>query len=99
MPVRKIQDKEDEFFGVIAITCFRNPDGSHRFERTVGLNFLQRSTAYEQCDRLQDEIDEDGDPARAYVVDAEGMIIRAGRTAYLPSNYFLHPEKTRRRTA
>lgn len=99
MPVRKTQDKEDGFFGVIAITCFRHPDGSHKFAQTIRFDFLQRSTAYEQCDKLQDEIDADGDPARAYVIDHEGIVIRAGRTAYLPPDYFLRPQQTRRREA
>lgn len=98
MPVRKSQDQEDGFFGVIALTCFRNKDGSKKYAQTIRVNFLQRSTAYEHCDRLQDQIDEDCDPARAYVVDADGIIIRAGRSAFLPANYFLQPQRTQRRT-
>jgi hypothetical protein len=99
MPVRKSQDKEDGFFAVIAVTCFRQKDGSKKFARTVRVDFLQRSTAYHYCDQLQDQIDADCDPARSYVIDADGMPIRAGRSAWLPSNYFLYPEKSRRYAA
>lgn len=97
MSVRKSQEKEDGFFSVIAITCFHRKGGTHKYAETIRVNFLQRSTAYEHCDKLQDQIDADCDPARAYVVDADGIIIRAGRAAYLQPNYFLHPDKTRRR--
>lgn len=96
MPVRKTQDPDEGFFAVIAVTCFRQKDGSHKFAQTVRVDFLSRSTSYEYCDKLQDQIDEDGDPARAYVIDADGVPIRAGRCAWQKPNEFLHPEKPHR---
>lgn len=94
MPARKSDGNDDGFFGVIAITCF--PGNPNRWVQTFRVNFLARSSAYEHCDKLQDQLDADGDPARAYVVDEEGLVIRAGRAAYLPPNYFFAKHEPRK---
>ena len=71
-------------FGVITVTAFPG----HRFLQTRRLDFTSRASAYSYCDHLQDQLDADCDPARAYVVDEIGMAIRVGRAAFLPANYF-----------
>jgi hypothetical protein len=52
---------ESGHFSVVAITCFPKIG----FRATIQVNFTQRSTAYAYCDKLQDEIDADAQPARA----------------------------------
>jgi len=94
MPARRVNSvRDDGRFGVIAVTAF--PAG--RWMETFRVNFTSRASAYEACDRLQDDLDRDGDPARAYVIDAEGIPIHAGRPAHLPANHFFAvlPRKSR----
>jgi hypothetical protein len=96
MPKPAIKPNDDRGdFGVIAVTAF--PGG--RFLQTIRVNFTSRSAAYAQCDRLQDDLDKDGDPARAYVVDRDGIPIRAGLPAHYPSNYFFAVQPRRSRAA
>jgi hypothetical protein len=78
-------------FNVVAITCFPG----QRFVETLRISFTSRRTAYEQCDRLQDNMDSDGDPSRAYVVGKDNVPIRAGRAAHLPANYYFSSERNR----
>lgn len=96
MPARPTDSGEEGHFAVIAVTCFAN----RNYQKTIRVDFLQRSSAYAYCDKLQDEIDADGHPARAYVYDKDGVPIRAGRSAHAPADYFFarnEPAKVRRR--
>ena len=86
---QELEHPEEGFFSVIAITAFKGG----RYERTIQVNFLQRSTAYAYCDKLQDEIDADGACARSYVIDRLGIPIRAGRVAIYRANHFFAGSK------
>jgi hypothetical protein len=84
------QENDKGTFNVIAVTCFPG----QRFVETLRIAFTSRRTAYEQCDRLQDNMDSDGDPSRAYVVGKDGVPIRAGRAAHLPANHYFERNRT-----
>jgi len=84
MPAAKTNGEENGFFSVIAVTYFPGKG----YHRTTQVNFLQRSSAYDWVDKLQDQIDSDGSPARAYVIDKDGVAIRAGRCASYRADYF-----------
>lgn len=43
------------------------------------IQFDNKQTARETCERLQDEFDEDGDPKRVYLLDNDKVPMRAGR--------------------
>ena len=73
-----MESAEEGFFSVVAITALKGG----RYERTIQVNFLQRATAYEYCDKLQGEIDADCGAARAYVIDRYNVPIRVSRREY-----------------
>jgi hypothetical protein len=79
-----MQQDDAGIFNVVTITCFPG----RRYVETLRIRFTSRRTAYEQCDRLQDNMDSDGDPSRAYVVGRDNIPIRAGRAAHEPATNF-----------
>lgn len=91
-PVKKLKPNPNDVghFTVISITCF--PGG--RYMQTFSVDFTSRISAYETCDRLQDDLDKDGDPARVYVIE-KGIPVRAGRMAYLRPNHFFGKPRPR----
>ena len=84
MPARKSDSGDDGIFFLKVITCFPG----NRYLETKSIRINCRSTAYAQCDAIQSALDQDGDPARAYVFDVDGIAIRAGLTAYARASYF-----------
>lgn len=98
MPARipPTKDADEGFYSVIIVTCFKDKG----YHRTRQVNFMQRFSAYECCDKFQDEIDAECAPARAYVIDKDGVPIRCGRTATANANWFFtrfdHQHRTRR---
>lgn len=93
MPARKSDSGDAGKFTLIVVTCFPNK----RYQQTSTINLTSRSLAYEQCDSLQRAFDEDCEPRRSYVLDTEGIPLRAGLAAYAPANhFFLSQERVRR---
>lgn len=52
--------------------------GVFEWRESADIRFTSRSSASDECDRLQAEFDKDGDPKRAYVLDQTRVPIRAG---------------------
>ena len=92
MPARKSDSGDSGVFFLKVITCFPG----ERFLETKSIRFNSRASAYEQCDTIQLAIDEDCDPARAYVCDADGIPIRAALAATVPPHYFFAALRPRR---
>lgn len=95
MPVKTNEKEDSGPFYVKIIRAFPN----NRFLEVRSIPFTSRSLAYSTCDDIQEDLDEDCDPARAYVMDKDGMPIRAGLARKFPPNYFFAANDRPRRRA
>ena len=87
MPVKTTEQGDSELFYVKIIRAFPNK----RFLEVRSIPFTSRPSAYSACDQIQEDLDEDCDPSRAYVTDRDGMPIRAGLAARESARDFLNP--------
>lgn len=90
----KTKPEDSELFLVKIIRAFPG----NRFIETRSISFTSRAAAYTCCDDIQEDLDVDCDPARSYVVDKNGIPIRAGLARWeSPRAFFASYQRPRKR--